>query len=232
MQGGQNAAGRSGRSEDPNAEHPQPRGAEKPRARSGAGRALRARAARPRARSRSPARRSGSGSRARALGASLVRLLHSLRAEWSVGSSCGTGWEGRRRGGEGRRRPGPEEGPQPAAGESGEPGWGKARVGARSPCASPLASLPATGHCSQSAAPCLGVLEPRRPRGFFSCCTHHTPPLTPRTQNPEPKRGKESLLPPLPLPVPIPLPGFCVRSPNSKPYSTLPVRRWGPHEVL
>lgn len=167
MQGGQDAAGESGRSEDPNAEHPQPRGAEKPRARSGAGRALRARAARPRARSRSPTRRSGSGSRARALGASLVRLLHSLRAEWSVGSSCGTGWEGRRRGGEAA----PRSGGGAAAGGGGEVGSGLGESpGGRTlpPHFSPRLAA-CYGHCSHSTAPCLGVLEPSRPRGFFSC---------------------------------------------------------------
>lgn len=130
-----------------------------------------------RARSRSPARRSGSGSRARALGASLVRLLHSLRAEWSVGSSCGTGWEGRRRGGEAA----PRSGGGAAAGGGGErgsraggkPGWAHA----------PPAFLPSPRCLLQAiTAPCPGVLEPSRPRGFFSCFLPPPPP-----QNPEPR---------------------------------------------
>lgn len=52
------------------------------------------RGATPRTRAllRSPSR-AAPGSRARALEASLVRLLHSLRAEWAVGSSCSAGWE-------------------------------------------------------------------------------------------------------------------------------------------
>lgn len=123
--------------------------------------------------------------------------VSSIRYVQNGPSAAAAARGGRGGGGEGRRCPGPEEGPQPAAGRAGgEPGWGKARVGARSPCPSPLASPPATGHYSQSTAPCLGVLEPSRPRGCFSCCTHT--PLTPKTQNPEPKRGKESLLLPPP----------------------------------
>lgn len=86
------------------AEHHQPRSRARTnralrslaRARSGTRRRARAHSsAPPPARPRAPAR-------ARALEASLVRLLHSLRAEWAVGSSCSAGWEGEE--GRGRRR--------------------------------------------------------------------------------------------------------------------------------
>lgn len=81
------------------------------------------------ARSQPLPRPRGSGSRARALEASLVRLLHSLRAEWSVGSSCSAGWEGEEEG-RGRRRPGLEEGPRRARlGRAGGEGLGESPGG-------------------------------------------------------------------------------------------------------
>lgn len=63
-----------------------------------------------------------------------MRLLHSLRAEWSVGSSCSAEWEGEEEG-RGRRCPGLEEGPRRAGrGEAGERGWrGGPWVGATFP---------------------------------------------------------------------------------------------------
>lgn len=52
-----------------------------------------------------------------------MRLLHSLRAEWSVGSSCSAGWEGEEEG-RGRRRPRLEEGTRPVGREkAGGEGW-------------------------------------------------------------------------------------------------------------
>lgn len=100
------------------AEHHQPRSrARTNRALRSLARALRDAAPRTRALLRSPAR-AGPGSRARALEASLVRLLHSLRAEWAVGSSCSAGWEGEE--GRGRRRSAWGEGPRRASGEGAE----------------------------------------------------------------------------------------------------------------
>ena len=129
----------------------------------------------------------GSGSRARALEASLVRLLHSLRAEWSVGSSCSAGWEGEEEG-RGRRRPGLEEGPwrdgTPRAGGEGlrgDPGWAP-----RSP-PPPLAVAPYF-----KAIPARPLFPPWTSRnladqeGFSPCC--------PFPQNPKPKPKKEPLL--------------------------------------
>lgn len=182
MQGGQNAAGESGRSEDPNAEHPQPRGAEKPRARApelGArsGPAPRARA-RPQPLPRPPLRLRLPRARTRGLPCAsppfaTCRMVRRQQLRHGVGGEE----EGRGGGAQVRRR-----GRSRRRGRAGEPGWGKARVGARSPRISPLASLPATGHHSHSTAPCLGVLEPSRPRGFFSCFLPPPPP-----QNPEPR---------------------------------------------
>lgn len=134
-------------------------------ARSGVWRALRDAAPRTRALLRSPAR-AGPGSRARALEASLVRLLHSLRAEWAVGSSCSAGWEGEE--GRGRRRSAWGEGPRRASGEGAvkrgrppeqgdqgdSPGGLRARSGPTSPANSFLQDL--SGH---PPAPFPGFLE-------------------------------------------------------------------------
>lgn len=127
----------------------------------------------------------GSGSRARALEASLARLLHSLRAEWSVGSSCSAGWEGEEEG-RGRRRPRLEEGTRPVGrGRAGGEGLGESPGGhSAPPSTSPLAVAP---FCKAITA--IPVFLARASwnladqEGLSPCC-----PL-PKTQNPNPKRN-------------------------------------------
>lgn len=154
-----------------------------PRSRARTNRALRSaararapgRGATPRTRSllRSPAR-AAPGSRARALEASLVRLLHSLRAEWAVGSSCSAGWEGeegrgRRRSAWGRGRAAPAgkglgrgAGPPEWADQGDSPGGLRARPGSPSPSNSFL-----QGHFGHPPAPFPGFLAGSGSRGWL-----------------------------------------------------------------
>lgn len=133
------------------------------------------RGATPRTRAllRSPAR-AAPGSRARALEASLVRLLHSLRAEWAVGSSCSAGWEGeerrgRRRSAWGRGRAAPAgkglgrgAGPPEWADQGDSPGGLRALPGSPSPSNSFLQS-----HFGHPPAPFPGFPAGSRSRGWL-----------------------------------------------------------------
>lgn len=187
------------------AEHHQPRSrARTNRALRSLARALRDAAPRTRALLRSPAR-AGPGSRARALEASLVRLLHSLRAEWAVGSSCSAGWEGEE--GRGRRRSAWGEGPHRASGE------GAGKRGQAPPSRATRATVrvgsvlgpgpppPPTPFCKT--IPVILLLPSRDSwKGtdpevllffFFSpprCCS------PPRTQNPRLRKERPMLFPP------------------------------------
>lgn len=161
-------------------------------ARSGARRARSKPAPHAHARPQPLPRPRGSGSRARALEASLVRLLHSLRAEWSVGSSCSAGWEGEEEG-RGRRRPGLGEGPwQPWRERGGGEGLGprsgedrgRVRVGLMLSLRPPPPPILSARPLRPS--PGLSVLEPSLPRGVFSVLSPH--------QNPECRPKKEPLL--------------------------------------
>lgn len=161
------------------AEHHQPRSRARTnralqslaRARSGTRRRARAHSsAPPPARPRAPAR-------ARALEASLVRLLHSLRAEWAVGSSCSAGWEGeegrgRRRSAWGRGRAAPAgkglgRGARPPerADLGDSPGGLRARPGSPSPSNSFL-----QGHFGHPPAPLPGFLAGADPEVGWGFC--------------------------------------------------------------
>lgn len=105
-----------------------------------------------------------------------MRLLHSLRAEWSVGSSCSAGWEGEEEG-RGRRRPGLEEGPRRAGlGRAGGDGLEGSPGGRNAPHLTSLLRHRSLllDHYGHLPAPCPGVLEPSRP-GFSPCCPFPKP---------------------------------------------------------
>lgn len=136
-----------------------------------------------------------------------MRLLHSLRAEWSVGSSCSAGWEGEEEG-RGRRCPGLEEGPRRAGrGKAGGEGL-QGSLGGRNAASlppSPLAVAPYFKAIPASPPfPARTSWNLADQGGFSSCC-----PL-PKTQNPNPRKN-HSCCPLSPLPVPITFPGFCMR---------------------